>query len=144
MNNAGTMHVATPTDREIVVTRVVAARRIEIDAVGRLREIFALDGEGPHAVAHPGVEHLARVRGARRREHCLDDRAAATAVLDDSGPEVGESVRLCVRSHVGVDQHVVVVQVRDRASSVRVQPEWERADHERLEVIHEVATDEIG
>ena len=43
---------------------------------------------------------------------------------------------------VVVDDHVVVVQVRDRAAAVAVQAERERADHERLEVVHEVAADE--
>jgi hypothetical protein len=48
--------------------------------------------------------------------------------------EVGKPVRLRMGAHVGVDEHVIVVQVRDRASAVRVKPERERADHERLEV----------
>ena len=109
-----------------------------------LRQVFALDGERPHAVAHLRVEHLARVRDAGRREHRLDDRAAAAAVLDDARPEVGEAVLLRERAHVVVDDHVVVVQVRHRAAAVPVQPERERADHERLEVVHEIAADEIG
>ena len=59
------------------------------------------------------------------------------------GAEVGEPVLLRVRAALVVDDHVIVVQVRDRTAAVTVQAERERADHVGLEVVHEVAADEI-
>ena len=82
------------------------------------------------------------MREARLGVHALDHGMATAAVLHNAGPEVGESVRLRAGAALRVDDHVVVVQVRDRTAAVAVEPERERADHVRLEVVHEVAADE--
>ena len=91
------------------------------------------------------VEHLARVRDAGRGVDALHDRAARRrrARRCRRGSR-GDRARVANARHVVVDDHVVVVQVRDRAAAVAVQAERERADHERLEVVHEVAADEVG
>ena len=77
--------------------------------------------------------------------HAFDDRVPAAAVLDDAGRgSRGARARSRSARHVVVDDHVVVVQVRDRPAAVAVQAERERADHVRLEVVHEVPADEPG
>ena len=100
-------------------------------------------GERPQPVAHRRVEHLARVREPGRGVDALHDRAARRrrARRCRRGSR-GARARFAKARLVVVDDHVVVVQVRDRTAAVAVQAERERADHERLEVVHEVAADE--
>ena len=47
-----------------------------------------------------------------------------------------------MRRRVGDDR--IVHQMGHRAAAVRVQPEREDAERERLEVVHEVAADDVG
>jgi hypothetical protein len=102
-----------------------------------------LHRERPQPVAHLRFEHEARVPFARREVDPLHDRVAAATVLDDAAAEVRKIMVTRERAAVVVDDHVIVVQVGDRASAVRVQAERERTDDERLEVEHQMAADEL-
>ena len=70
---------------------------------------------------------------------------AGAAVLDDAAAEVREArrrVAAAARRSSGTIGSSM--QVGDRPAAVRVQPEREDAEHERLEVVHEVAADDVG
>ena len=83
--------VRDPSRREAAP---VAHLRIEIDAVRRLREVFALDREGPQPVAHRRLEHPLRVHRTGREVAALHHRTAAAAVLGQAAAEVGKAVVL--------------------------------------------------
>ena len=122
----------------------VAHARVEVDAVRRDREVLSLHGEHGHAVAGHRLEHHLGVERTVREVHPLHHGMPGRAVLDDPTAEVGETgiVRRGPRRVVGDDR--VVHQVRHRAAPVAVEAEREHAEHEGLEVEHEVAADDVG
>ena len=119
-------------------------RRIEVDAIRRLRQVFCLHREREQPVADGRVAHRTVVLRPRRIRHRLHQRRSAAAVLDGAAADPRQA-GVAGRGHRSrVRDHEVVVQVGDAASPFAVHREREDADGERLEVVHEVAPDEPG
>ncbi len=118
--------------------------RIEVDAVRRLGHVLALHGERDHALAHQRVEHQAGVRLAAGEVDAFHDRRAGAPVLDDAAAEVGEPRLVSGRARLVIDAHRVVHEVGDRTTSMGMQLEGEQPEHQRLEVVHQEAADDVG
>ena len=73
----------------------------------------------------------------------LHDRMAAPAVLDDAAAEVREPGGACGGRGVGVAHDRIVHEVGDVAALVRVQPEREEPEHDRLQVEHQEPADQV-
>ena len=122
----------------------VAHRRVEVDAVGRLGQVLALHREHPEPVAQRRVAHRRRVVRAR----AVDERLLTgwpAPPCSTTPPRIHGSPAAAGRGPLRVvaDDEVVVGAVTAPAP-LAVQPEREGADRERLEVVHEVAADEVG
>ena len=111
----------------------------EVDRVGGVRQVFALHDEDPHALTQVRVAHGLSVVPPPGHVASLHGGMAATGMLDQSAADPGQSTLGGCGPGGIVLHHGVVVHVGHGASLVRVQSEiGEVADHDRLEVHHEV------
>ena len=116
---------------------------IEVDPVAGLREVLTLHRERGHPVAHRRVHHRPGVPLPGRRVGAFHDRVPGRAVLDDPAPDEREPrlARGGERSIVGHDR--IVHEVGDGPAPVAVEPVREDAEHVGLEVVHQIATDDV-
>ena len=132
-------YVTRPTGRPHT-SRTPASRSTRFVACGRSSPCI-VNATILSRVVESAIER--GVVGAGRQEQRLDDRVPVATVLDDAAAQVRQTGRPRRRRALGVADDRVVHEVGDVAALVRVQPEREEPEHDRLQVEHEEAADQV-